>query len=343
MALFLALAPTAMAWTWYVDGVNGNDNNDCMTPQTACKTIGRAISHARRGEIISIAAATYTENLTINKSLKVIGSGAATTIVDGNQAGTVFTISNATANVLLSELTIRNGNALNVSQEGGGILNSGMLTINKSTITGNSAKIGGGILNGGALTINNSTISGNRLAYHGGGIDNYGGTVAISNSTVSGNRAVFGGGIFTGGTVAINNSTISGNSAPSGAGISYSDNTGTTLQNTIIANPDGENCSLYGGTVSSNGYNLSSDDTCNFNGPGDMNNTIPLLGKFGYHGGPTQTIPLLLGSPAIDAGNPSGCTDSTGKLLKTDQRGYPRPGKYDSGGCDMGAFEQQKD
>ena len=74
-----------------------------------------------------------------------------------------------------------------------------------------------------------------------------------------------------------------------------------------------------------------------------MNNTDPKLGKLGSHGGPTQTTPLLKGSPAIDAGNPSGCTDDKGNLLKTDQRGWPRPGKYDTGACDIGAFERQKD
>jgi len=62
--------------------------------------------------------------------------------------------------------------------------------------------------------------------------------------------------------------------------------------------------------MTSNGYALSSDNTCKFNGLGDMNNTDPKLGQLGNYGGPTQTIPLLSGSPAIDAGNPSGCKDS---------------------------------
>ena len=74
-----------------------------------------------------------------------------------------------------------------------------------------------------------------------------------------------------------------------------------------------------------------------------MNNTDPKLGTLGDYGGPTQTIPLLAGSPAIDAGNPNGCTDANGDLLKTDQRGYPRPDKEDTGGCDMGSYERQKD
>jgi hypothetical protein len=74
-----------------------------------------------------------------------------------------------------------------------------------------------------------------------------------------------------------------------------------------------------------------------------LNNTDPKLGTLGYYGGPTQTIPLLSGSPAIDAGNPSGCTDEQGNLLKTDQRGQPRPDPEDTGGCDMGSFESQND
>jgi hypothetical protein len=68
-----------------------------------------------------------------------------------------------------------------------------------------------------------------------------------------------------------------------------------------------------------------------------------MLGPLQNNGGPTQTMALPSGSPAIDAGNPNGCTDNKGHLLKTDQRGMPRPDKEDSGGCDMGAYESQSD
>jgi hypothetical protein len=95
--------------------------------------------------------------------------------------------------------------------------------------------------------------------------------------------------------------------------------------------------------MTSNGYNLSGDNSCNFTGPGDMNNANPMLGTLGDNGGPTQTIRLLAGSPAIDSGNPSGCTDGQGHLLKTDQRGMPRPNEEDAGSCDMGAYERQSD
>ena len=46
---------------------------------------------------------------------------------------------------------------------------------------------------------------------------------------------------------------------------------------------------------------------------------------------------------AIDAGNPAGCTDGQGALLKIDQRGLPRPNREDTGACDMGAYERQGD
>jgi hypothetical protein len=52
---------------------------------------------------------------------------------------------------------------------------------------------------------------------------------------------------------------------------------------------------------------------------------------------------LLTGSPAIDAGNPSGCNDGKGNLLKTNQRGMPRPDPEDTLACDMGAYESQSD
>ncbi len=335
VALFLASVPMALASnTWYVDGVNGNDDNDCTTEQTACKTIGHAIALAHWRDSIMVAPAVYTENLQIKHSVKIVGSDAATTIVDGNQVTTVFWISYTKAHVYLSNLTIRNGS-------GSGITNSGTLTINKSIVSGNwQLYLAGGISNGGTLTINDSTVSGNSGYEEGGGIYNAG-TLTINNSTVSENSAgYYGGGIYNAGTLTINNSTVSENSARSGGGGIYTYGGTTTLQNSILANNSRGNC--YNDPITSNGYNLSSDGTCNFTGPGDMNNTRPKLGKLGNWGGPTPTIKLLKGSPAIDAGNPNGCTDDKGNLLKTDQRGKPRPDKK-SGRCDMGAFEKQTD
>ena len=381
LALFLAVIPTAGAsTTWYVDGVNGNDGNDCKSSTTACKTIGHAISLASSDDSIMVAAATYTESITIAISLKVIGSSAATTIIDGGGLGSVVDVSSTpSAHVTISHVTIRNGHGKGT---GGGIDNHGTLTISNSTITGNNSGTlftlsrGGGIGNSGTLTVVNSTISGNVAGTEGGGIYNAGtltvskstisgntaggfecqndafgggiyiytsGTTTVSNSTLSGNSAVVlpgclsfvgeGGGVYTQfGTLAVNNSTVSGNNASFGGGI-----VGGTVQNTILAN--GQNCIV----VTSLGYNLSSDTSCNFNNVGDLNNTDPKLGPLQNNGGATQTQALLSGSPAIDAGNPSGCTDGNGHLLKTDQRGAPRPDKEDTSGCDMGAYESQTD
>jgi hypothetical protein len=412
MVLFLVLPPAALASTWYVNGVSGSDSNNCTSPTTPCKTIKHAISLVASGDTIIVAAATYTENLTIGKNLNILGSGATTTIIDGGGVATVVTISNTSAHVTLSKLTIRNGHA----QFGGGIYNLGMLTLSHSIISGNHAFIyclkgclvaGGGMYSAGTLTINNSTISGNSAAVtgcpfpftscfasvFGGGMDSAG-TLTINNSTISGNTAskncgaqwrcfASGGGIASGDlTLTIASSTLSGNSATVGPGggiyfdgalaiinnttisgnspygifnntmlsiynSTISGNTftgiyslGGVIQNSIVADNSTFNCEAI---MTSKGYNLSSDGTCNFNGTGDLNNTNPLLGTLGYYGGPTQTVPLLSGSPAIDSGNPSGCTDNLGHLLKTDQRGDPRPNTEDTGGCDMGAYERQSD
>lgn len=402
IALSLALPTTALASTWYVDGNNGSDSNDCKSPATACASIGHAISLSASGDSIVIAAATYQENLTIPFSLTLTGAKATTTIIDGGYNADVVVSLGTSAQVGLANLTIlrgsgtRGGGVLNAgtmtisssiisgniagagggiynsgtltiststisgnfaastySAAGGGIYNNGSLTINNSTLTKNSGTpafvYGGAILNGGTLAINNSTLSGNSAngstGGAGGAIDTGAGTVTITNSTISGNSAsaIFGGGgIYAeGGTVEISNSTISGNSsAVPGGGIS---NTGATvvLQNSIVAGSHkGGNC--YG-TMTSNGYNLSSDRTCNFSHTGDLNKTNPKLGPLHNNGGPTQTMALKTGSQAIDAGNPSGCTDNLGQLLTTDQRGQPRPDKEDAGGCDMGAYESPSD
>ena len=367
--LSVILAPAAGAsTTWYVDGVNGNDANHCQATHAACKTIGHAISLASSGDSIVVAPAIYTENLTINFSLNLIGSGARTTILDGGGVQRVINIS--TGNVTLSGLTVRNGAATpEYGGIGGGIYNAGNLFISASMITGNVASAvcppsscmggGGGIYNSGKLTISMSTVAANTAepgcVYNqhavcvstadGGGILNRG-TIILSNNTITANTAQHVangaafhnvGGIANIGKATISNSTISGNTPN---GIASNVGFSVTIQNTIVSNNGGANCSSV---MVSNGYNLSSDGTCNLSGPGDLNNHDPLLGPLQNNGGPTETMALLPGSTAIDAGNPSGCTDGNGHLLTTDQRGMPRPDKEDSVGCDMGAYESQTD
>ena len=216
----------------------------------------------------------------------------------------------------------------------------------------------------GYVSVTNSTISGNSAFYSGGGISSGFSGLNIVNSTISGNATGdpdygYGGGIATGGPVQITNSTISGNSAPqrrrhlwwstvenstisgnsagtSGGGI-Y--NTSSLIvRNTILnAGASGENIFNDGGTVTSHGYNLSSDDGGGYlTGPGDQINTDPLLGPLQDNGGPTFTHALLPGSPAIDAGDPS----FTPPPLN-DQRGCHFDRVF-NGRIDIGSFETHR-
>lgn len=262
VAALLGLSQVAHARSlWFVDGVHGNDQNNCRTPETACKTIGHAISLASSGDSISVAGATYRENLTINFSLNVVGADAMTTIVDGGGVNTVVTIANSNAHVDLSMVTIRGGRSASF---GGGIKNSGTLTINNSTISGNSVYVqcnggcvtwGGGIFSRGTLIINNSTISGNSVQCNqsptgrceaplGGGIavNTTSGTLTINNSTITGNNVHGRGGgigVYMAGAMTISSSTISGNVASIVGGISVES---ATIQNSILSNNTGGNC-----------------------------------------------------------------------------------------------------
>jgi hypothetical protein len=196
LVMFLTLTSTVQASnTWYADGVSGSDANDCQTAPTACKTIGHAISLASSGASIIVAAATYTENLTIGFSLNVIGSGANTTIIDGGGFNTVVSISSGT--VTLAGLTLRHGS--------GGIFNKGTLSVTASTITENSISVtcisycpvaGGGIYNsaGAKLTISNSTVAGN--------------TALANNRSVEEVAVADGGGIYNAGVMVMTNSTV---------------------------------------------------------------------------------------------------------------------------------------
>jgi hypothetical protein len=194
--------------------------------------------------------------------------------------------------------------------------NAGFVAIIDTTISGNSvgktggqSDVGGGVytyMDGGKvpgnLTVMNSTISGNFASSYGGGIACGESGLTIINSTISGNSAgAYGGGIVAGsfGTMIVN-STVSGNSAATCGGVC-----GGTVEigNTILnANAAGN----IDGSVTSHGYNISSDDGGgHLNGPGDQINTDPLLGPLRDHGGPTLTHMPRRGSPAIDAGDPS--------------------------------------
>jgi len=138
---------------------------------------------------------------------------------------------------------------------------------------------------GGYVTIVSSTLSGNSVSGKVNGQPfGFGGAVYMSpNNLIS---------------LTINSGTIVGNSATGLIGGIV----GATaaISNSIVANNVGGNCNS---SLVSEGYNLSSDGTCNFNRPGDLNNHVPMLAPLQNNGGPTQTMALLPGSPAIDGAN----------------------------------------
>ena len=237
--------------TFYVDnatdyvittdqGATGLDNGDTVTWDTAgthaagpvaglrfgtdaFSTIQDAVNAAAASadatDTIDVAAGTFTENVTIDTNVDIIGTTNA--VVDGNAAGTVFTI-NAGNTVTLDSLTIQNGSTF---FSGGGINNASTLTLRNSTVQNNSAfNDAGGISNDGTLTVNGSTIGSNTAAV-GGGIQNFGTATIQGGSQITGNIATgnndssSGGGIFNVGTLTVDGSTISSNTATgTGAG-----------------------------------------------------------------------------------------------------------------------------
>jgi CSLREA domain-containing protein len=256
----------------------------------------------------------------------------------------------------------------NLPGDGGGILayEAEELVLNGVSVSGNSAaKNGAGISappesstsKAPSVTINASTIAGNKVT--GGLAEGLGGGVyvlgnlAIVNSTVSGNSAESTAGMVQGGgvlaaleptatepsKVSILNTTIAGNSvgaAGVGGGLAiYNPTPGIVtelaVKNTIVAGNGGPTGPSDCGTVAmiASDHNLSSDASCMFTDPGSKQNADAKLGPLGANGGETDTMALLAGSPAIDAGTNEGCPSA-------DQRGVARP---QGAACDIGAFE----
>lgn len=127
---------------------------------------------------------------------------------------------------------------------GGGIYNTGPLSITKARITGNSAAGGKGGSGGNALYANANTygggVGGNGGAAGGGGIFNSGGAVTIQSSTLSGNTAKAGSG--SGGGTTFNGANGSNFSV-------------TTYQGTQTPNPAAPGANGGNGYAGGNGGN----------------------------------------------------------------------------------------
>ena len=145
---------------------------------------------------------------------------------------------------------------------GGGIRNTGTLSMNDSIVAGNTAGYGGGIRNEGILIVADSTVSGNTADF-GGGIDNYVGSMELRNTLLERNTAVhYGGGITTGATATIEDSIFNENSAESGGGVD-SHEAGTTL-NLTRCTFTGNTAHIpagYGGALNNNEATVEVNDT----------------------------------------------------------------------------------
>jgi len=300
----------------------------------------------------------YVYNTILHNNYSYFGAGVA----NGNGAP-----AGAGSTAILDHVHIVNNSSY---LEGGGIINWAIMTITHSIIATNTVGTanGGGIdqvngylflqdsvlhnnrsqntifqgAGGGLYVANNSTVSISNTAIisnsaiHGAGLYNTNGVIEIVNTTFSKNNSTNdGGGIWNDGIIALTNNTVVSNTAGNGSGL-YNSNM-LNLTNSIIANNQGSNnCSgPVPNNLNSQGYNLSSDTSCNLTATGDLTNTNPFLGPLQDNGGDTFTHALLSGSPAIDAGNNSPCPS-------TDQRGGIRPvdGNNDNiDVCDIGAYE----
>ncbi len=285
------------------------------------------------------------------------------------QGGGIATATQATVNLIRSEITQNEVTA----GDGGGIANTGALSVIESTLSGNTASgLGGGILNLKATaSVRSSTLTNNN-ANSGGAITNYNGQMNVVNSTISGNQVSNqSGGIFNiaGGQnetarTTLLQSTVTSNQQSGSAAVHSLSQDGAAssvirIGNSIITNhPDGfRNVGDFnfnggtGATIISLGNNLS-DDGANgrLNDPTDLPFITPSVIDLSLsdNGGPRQTHALLsiAGNPAIDGGDPALAVDpgpdgvvggGDDVPLLVDGRGiFTRS----FGGVDIGAFEQ---
>ena len=224
--LLTCISPVRAGRTLYVSKSGSDSSIDCSVGNP-CMTITHAIQIADDGDRIEISAGTYEENLTIDKSVTLHGSGPAWTLVasDPNSAKSVFTILNKpgeTTSVTLENMRIKSGIS---DSDGGGILTSAdQLTVSNVLVDFNQAGVsgsGGGIAcQAGLLVVQQSSIENNLASSgKGGGVwVSSGCSLTMSESAIILNNAARGGGLTVEGTAQLTNVTVSLNAANIPAG-----------------------------------------------------------------------------------------------------------------------------
>jgi CSLREA domain-containing protein len=359
--------------------ISSGTNLTITGPTTSSAGIAIDGGHSVRPLQVDDGATLTLQYLNLQNG-SVVGASGGSAYGGGISNGGTLNISNSTLSG--NQVTSGEFNASStgpVIGYGGAIFNddTGTLTVTDSTFLANQALGGdsqssspgegggGAIANFATATITNSTFSSNQAAGGqgtSGQADGGGGaiynrdpaTLTITNSTFSDNHAV---GILSGGgaiynldidaTLTITNSTFSGNQAVgdySGGGAIFNDDGTANLKGTILAESTPDNCEGSADPTDV-GYNISDDGTCGFTATGSAISLNPMLDTTGLadNGGPTQTIALQAGSPAIDAIPVADCTDqaSPPNAITTDQRGMPRPDAEEAV-CDIGAYEFQE-
>jgi predicted outer membrane repeat protein len=286
---------------------------------------------ALTGQTITLSSEIVLTDLESADTLSIDGSGGP--IISGGGTGRLFTIpSNGSAALRGLKLTAGNGAGATSSGNGGAILNQGTLTLAQCTLSGNTGLSGGAIHTTGTLTLTQCTLSGN-TANQGGAIRTIG--VSSTNSskltmtqcTLSGNTANQGGAIHTtSGTLTLTHCTLSANTVSvGGKGISCNSSNTLTVSNCLFAGNFPTNQADIGGVSTTHpflllhrhGVNLIGNNSAG-SGPlaefpaglpnafGDYvgNSGAPLdpqLAVLGDYGGPTWTMPPLVGSLAVNA------------------------------------------
>jgi hypothetical protein len=292
------------------------------------------------GSASALGGAIYTRgDLMLTDSVVASSKAHGTVFGSGGFGGGVY----VAGDLAVLGSTIRDNQAYGApinNSAGGGVFVIGTTSITRSTVAYNGAFGAGGLYTQNSVTVDSSTISNNSASSAAGMRASYvdgNPTATIVNSTIAANHS-FGsvGGLNLLIAAKISNSTIAFNDANEGlSGLLMSGPT-LELESTIIAGntragdtPD--DFAGYGSPVITGEDNLVVASTDPMP-PGTLTSD-PMLGDFGDHGGPTETIPLLEGSPAIDAGNDLA-------ELVSDQRGFARIG---GARADIGAFEVQVD
>lgn len=211
--------------------------------------------------------------------------------------------------VTIRDTTISGNTSVNGA--GGGVylysFDAGGLTIERSTISGNSAVAGGGLflyeLDQDASVIENTTISGNQATFFdGGGIDLYQlyGGLTLNFVTTAGNTAVATGGgmLVENGTATINNSIFGDNVAATDADLANGPAASFDLRYTLVEAPGAANTNDIVGNIFA---------------------TDPQLAALANNGGPTETQRPALTSAVVNAADPA-----FGPPPATDQRGEAR-------------------